>query len=177
MAIDFGWMDDIAAGGCTNADKKENQPAPLGRLQRRIDIQRADHELCLQVYKTYLENEKASSQLRADILKGVRAGTDPSLLLLKAVEAIARMTNDQLFYEEVKRDLLNIHGKALISPVPLLLELEAVEKRLVLLQQAVEQETSTDGKYRIQAAIKAHKEEANRLQELIRMVDKQQRAI
>lgn len=140
----------------------------MGRLQRRIDTQRADHERCLRVYKTYLENKKASSQLQSEIRKGVRAGADPSLLLLKAVEAIARMTNDQLLYEEVKRDLLKIHGEVLLSPVPLSLELEAVEKRLTLLQQAVEQETSTDGKYRIQAAIKAHKAEADRLQELIR---------
>ena len=178
-------QDGLLTGGeyKTLTDKEnavEGLKTPLegmGRLQRRAEAEKADHERSLRVYREYQDNIKACGQLQTDILKGARAGADPYSLLLKAVEAIAKMTHNSLFYDQVKGDLLTIYGEALLEPVPLAWELEAVEERLGRLQQAVERETAPDSKQRIQAAIKAHRAEAERLRGLINQAERQKKAV
>ena len=153
--------------GETPVQGKETPTEGVARLQRREAERKADHERSLQVYRAYQENIKRSGQLQAEILKGARAGADPYSLLLKAADAIARMTHNPLFYEQARADLVAIHGEALLAPVPLAWELEAAQKRLAKLQSALENESETDTKTRVQAAIKAHRADIDRIQGLI----------
>ena len=155
----------------THAEEKppESQETPvegMGRLQRREAEKKADHERSARVYSEYQENIKRSGQLQTEILKGARAGEDPYSLLLKAVDAIARMTSNPLFYEQVRADLVAIHGEALLAPIPLAWELEAAQERLEKLQSALERETDPDDRQRIQAAINAHRADIDRLRGL-----------
>lgn len=172
-----GWEYKTLSEAQNAAEGLKTPTEGMGRLQRRAEAEKADHERSLQVYREYQDNIKACGQLQTDILKGARAGADPYSLLLKAVEAIAKMTHNSLFYDQVKGDLLTIHGEALLAPVPLAWELEAVEERLGRLQQAEERETAPDSKHRIQAAIKAHRAEATRLQGLINQAGRQKKAV
>lgn len=51
--------------------------------------EREDRQRSLEVYRTYQENIKTSSQLQTEILKGLKAGEDVYSLFLKAAKAIA----------------------------------------------------------------------------------------
>ena len=58
-----------------------------------------------EVYKKYLINIQKAEALQAEILKGVKAGADTKDLLLKACETIAKLTDNSVFYEQVKREI------------------------------------------------------------------------
>ena len=81
--------------------------------------EREDHKRSLEVYKTYQENIKTSSQLQTDILKGLKAGEDVYSLFLKAAKAIALMTSNSLFYSQAEADLIAIYGSGGFSCSPL----------------------------------------------------------
>lgn len=190
MDIDFAWLTEIdgntakkqapetphkaiSRGGEYKTKPKEKnategQIVPLDgmrRLQRRKEEEKADYDRCLQIYKEYQANITACSQLQADITKAVRAGADPFLLFLKAVEALSKITNNMIFYDQVKNDLLSVYGDGLLYSTPLEWKLEAAKDRLGRLKQALEREGSLEDKNRIQGAIKAHQEEIGRLQQ------------
>ena len=175
MEVNFAWLDRLTAhpgarDGESSSTTEQQEPASSNTTnrQRRRDTERATYERSLQICRMYQENTKASSQLQAEILKGVQTGESPLDLLLKASEAIALMTSNKFFYEQVKCDLISIYGKTLLSPAPLLWELKAARDRLERLRRAMAQEETTDGKQRIQAAVKAHCEKIEKLQHLIR---------
>ena len=104
--------------------------------------------------------------MQTEILKGVRSGEAVELLLLKAVDCISRMTSDNLFYTQVKEDLIKIYGEALLAPIPLEWELEEVKERLKKLKEYRAREDDTNA-YRVDSAIKAHKARVSELEELI----------
>ncbi|MBR4628716.1 MAG: hypothetical protein IKO47_14075 [Ruminococcus sp.] len=85
--------------------QSEADTAAISQLQRRADSAKADHERALAVYKKYQQNMIAVSQIQTDIIRGAASGTDTGELLLKAVHAIALMTNDNVFYGTVERAL------------------------------------------------------------------------
>lgn len=58
-----------------------------------------------QAYKTYQENIRKADQLIYDITKGARGDVSEHDLLLMAVEAIARMTDNTAFRTVVERSL------------------------------------------------------------------------
>ncbi len=119
--------------------------------------EREAEERSLEVYRTYQENIKTSSQLQTDILKGVRAGEDVYSLFLKAAKAVSLMTSNTVFYSQIEADLTAIYGRGLQEKPPLQRELQEAEERLQRLIEAEKRETQTDSRERIRSAIEAHK--------------------
>ena len=72
--------------------------------------EREDRQRSLEVYRTYQENIKTSSQLQTEILKGIKAGEDVYSLFLKAAKAISLMTSNKLFYTQIEADTRAIYG-------------------------------------------------------------------
>lgn len=170
----FNGLDSIEVSG----DAKTAQKAPerategterAGRLLAQYKQEQAEHERTLAIYRGYQHNIKESGGLRADILKGTKAGEPPVALLLKAVKCISLMTGDTVFYSQLEGDIKCIYGAGLLEPEPLELELQETQERLQRLQQAIQRDTEpADSKQRIERAIQAHKERISQLQGLIR---------
>lgn len=118
--------------------------------------EREDRQKSIEAYKTYQENIIQSSQLQAEILKGIKAGADIYSSLLKATKAISLMASNNLFYTQTEDDIKAIYGKGLKEKPPLQIELKETEERLQKLREAEQREEQTDSKERIERAIKAH---------------------
>lgn len=146
------------------ADTAAIQPA--NGLLIKAQEQAAEKQRTIDIYKEYQSNTIKSSQLQAEILKGLNAGEDITTLFLKAAQAISTMTNDSIFYNQVKESITAIYGAGLQEKIPLNIELEQVEQRLFYLEEAALWNEGGE-LLRIQRAITAHKEKAQRLRELI----------
>ena len=128
----------------------------MGALQLRADAIRLENSRSLEICKEYQENIKKSSQLQTELLKGVQAGEDIYTLFLKATEALSKLINNSLFYEQIERDIRSVYGRGLQEPAPLRLELVEVNTRLTKLREAERRETDYNSLERIRVAIKAH---------------------
>lgn len=134
----------------------------------KLNREQEDHNRTLEAYRSYQDNIRRSGSLRADILKGARAGDPIQILLLKAVKCIGYMTGDKLFYEQVQKDLKTICGEGLLEPIPLEWELDEVKERLKRLEEAYNRdEIGTDDKARIYKAIEAYRTRVNYLKGLL----------
>lgn len=129
--------------------------------------EREDHQRSLEVYRTYQENIKTSSQLQTEILKGLKAGEDVYSLFLKAAKAISLMTSNSLFYSQIEADIEAIYGRGLQHKPPLQKALQEAQERLQRLLDAEQREPEGNSKERIKAAIKAHRAEIERLKGMI----------
>ncbi len=129
--------------------------------------EREDRQRSLEVYRTYQENIKTSSQLQTEILKGLKAGEDVYSLFLKAAKAISLMTANSLFYSQIEADIEAIYGRGLQHKPPLQKALQEVQERLQRLLEAEQREPEGNSKERIKAAIKAHRAEIERLKDMI----------
>lgn len=129
--------------------------------------EREDRQRSLEVYRTYQENIKTSSQLQTEILKGLKAGEDVYSLFLKAAKAISLMTSNSLFYSQIEADIEAIYGRGLQHKPPLQKELQDTQERLQRLLEAEQREPEGNSKERIKAAIKAHRAEIERLKGMI----------
>lgn len=122
MSIDFSGLQKLTQESHKNApetDKRDigTQPQEQTAKAVRIDYfeQEAvsvrltqlqdDYEKVRKAYKHYQQNVLKSEILRCEILKEVKAGSDNRDLLLKAVECISCMTNDSLFFQQIKKEL------------------------------------------------------------------------
>ena len=139
---------------------------PANGLLIKAQKQAAEKQRTIGIYKEYQSNAIKSSQLQAEILKGLNTGEDITALFLKAAQAISAMTNDSVFYKQVKESVTAIYGAGLQEDIPLSVELEQVEQRLMYLEEAALWNEGGE-LLRIQRAIAAHKERAQRLRELI----------
>lgn len=74
-------------------------------LQRMANANKHNNERAAEVYAAYQENIRRANMIKSEIVTGLQSGADPTLLLLKAVEAIARMTDDTVFEKTVRRTL------------------------------------------------------------------------
>jgi len=137
-------------------------------LYLKTQREREAEQRSLEVYKTYQENIKTSSQLQTDILKGVKAGEDVFSLFLKAAKAVSLMTSNTVFYSQIEADLTAIYGRGLLYKPPLQKELQEAQTRLQRLTEAEERETETDSRERIKRAIEAHK---RTIAELVTMIE------
>lgn len=129
-----------------------------GRLQREADERQQEREQARSVYRAYQDNIRRSGTLQSEILKGTQAGESSYNLLLKAAEAISAMVGDSGFFaNQVRENIIAIHGAELLEPDALELELEAVQGRLIRLREAQKRENEpADSVARIGTAIKAH---------------------
>lgn len=137
-------------------------------LYLKTQREREAEQRSLEVYKTYQENIKTSSQLQTDILKGVKAGEDVFSLFLKAAKAVSLMTSNTVFYSQIEADLTAIYGRGLLYKPPLQKELQEAQTRLQRLTEAEKRETGTDSRERIKRAIEAHK---RTIAELVTMIE------
>lgn len=137
------------------------------QAKRLFEREKDDHRKSLEVYQTYQENTKISELLRAEILKGTKAGKDIYGLFLKAVEAISLMTHDSHFYSQIKEDVRVIYGRGLQEKPVLQMEIQETEKRLQKFREAEKREEPREDRERIKKAIQLNEEELLRLTELI----------
>lgn len=73
------------------------QAAVISRLQ----MQQAEAaRRAAEVYKIYQENTKATEQLQAEILKGLRSRADINALFLTAVKALSYTLHNDLLYQQ-----------------------------------------------------------------------------
>lgn len=136
-------------------------------LYLKTQREREAEQRSLEVYKTYQENIKTSSQLQTDILKGVKAGEDVFSLFLKAAKAVSLMTSNTVFYSQIEADIEAIYGRGLQHKPPLQKALQEAQERLQRLLDAEQREPEGNSKERIKAAIKAHRAEIERLKGMI----------
>lgn len=146
------------------ADTAAIQPA--NGLLIKAQEQTAEKQRTIDIYKEYQSNAIKSSQLQAEILKGLNTGEDITALFLKAAQAISAMTNDSVFYKQVKESITAIYGAGLQEDIPLSVELEQVEQRLMYLEEAALWNEGGE-LMRIQRAIEAHRNRAEKLKQLI----------
>lgn len=153
--------------------------APEGQELAYIKLTREqeDRARLQEAYRDYQNNIKNAGDLRTQILKGARAGEDPTALLLKACQCISSMTGEKLFSEQVEQDLKAIYGEVFLEPAPLEWELDEVKERLDRLQQALQRETKTEDRHRIERAIEAHRKKARELEELLGEAEKRRQAV
>lgn len=191
MELDFSGLNNIASGspykGATRdfSTKGEQTPAeavkPLETAQRapegqeveglaqiRLQREQEDRKKASEMYGAYQTNIKRAGQLRTDIRKGVRAGEAPQALFLKAVECIALMTGEKLFYDQTLADLKAIWGEGFLNPLPLEWELGDIEERIANMEQALKREsTGTEDRERIKSALRAHYKKQKELKALL----------
>ena len=75
------------------------QAASLLREHDRIATKKQN---ALMVYRAYQENIIKSERLQNEILRGVRAGEDIYSLFVKAARAVSLMTDDLVYYDQLK---------------------------------------------------------------------------
>ena len=138
------------------------------RYKRMEEALEEDKKRIARAYTIIQDNIKKSEELQASILKGIKAGEEPTVLLFQALDAISRMTNNSTFYEQAVTYLITIHGEAFLQPVPLEIELNAVRERLGKLETAAKLDYQADERERISNAIRAHREREAYLDGLLR---------
>lgn len=152
-------------------------PEGQGLAYIKLTREQEDRARLQEAYRDYQSNIKNAGELRSQILKGARAGEAPTALLLKACKCISSMTGESLFSEQVEKDLKALYGEVFLEPAPLEWELDEVKERLDRLQQALQRETKTEDRQRIERAIEAHRKKAGELEELLRKAEKREQAV
>ena len=135
----------------------ESIEAPAQGLLLQAEREQEAAERAAAAYKEIEQNRRRSEALQAEILKGTRSGASIYRLFLTAAKAIAEMTRNRYFFDQVQGDILQIYGRGLGEPEPLQIELDRTRGQLHHLQEAQERETDPDSRERITAAIRAHR--------------------
>ena len=184
--IDFSALDAISAPSAPTTHEqgggdKLSTPDPtsanrgnsdgLGRLQQEADKNGGDLQRARDVYKEYQHNILAASEAKNAILKGIDKGESLCALLLLAAEAIARTTNDSIFASVVKRKMVEVRGLGLGDPEALDMERQDIKARLDKLHAALEREQGTDRESGIKWAIRAHEQELQRIEKLMKQAE------
>lgn len=161
-------------GEYKNTSEDQSQPeAPETLLKEKLRLKRLeaslleDRKRIARAYSIIQDNIKESESQQANILKGIKAGEPPAMLLCRAVDAISRMTGNPLFYEQAITYLTTVYGEIFLEPYPLEKELEETEERLEKLKIASRKPAAQEDKDRIAAAIMAHQEKVAQLRETI----------
>lgn len=148
----------------------QSRPEPvagLKRLQEKEEAMKRDHEQCVQVYREYQQNIKLTDSYQAEILQGLRTGEDPLGLLLKAIEAISRMTGNRHFYTQARGDLIAIYGEALLYPLPLQWQIDEGMERMGKMLEALNREQDPTSRERIEASLKTLYQKIEKQQALL----------
>lgn len=136
-------------------------------LYRETERRKQDHERSLTIYKSYQENILRSSTLTTQITKGMEAGDDIHSLYLKSIEVIALLTNDNAIRESARGYMRTLYGIGSERERPLQRELEAVNKQIFYMEEALLWETEQADIERLTKAIKTHKLRAEALEKRI----------
>ena len=84
--------------------------AHSGQTTNKLDGEKKERARLREMYSTYQENIRRAGSCRRDILKGMKRGEDPLVLLLKALECISLVTGDTVILEQGKADITAIYG-------------------------------------------------------------------
>lgn len=186
MELDFSILDTLKTSpqnapertktepvGKSATDEEKRSEGLSGASERvslvRLERDKEERARLRETYSQLQENIKASGGLRADILKGARAGVDATTLFLSAVKCISLMTGDTVFSSQIEDDMRAIYGEGLLEPVPLQRQLQEVEERLGKLQHSLTREgISPHDRQRIQNAVQAHQKKREELLGLLR---------
>ena len=84
---------------------QETQNSAIPALQREADNTRQALQAAAEVYRQYQENIRATEQLQAQILKGIRNHESIHTLFLTAAKALALTVNNREFYQQIQREL------------------------------------------------------------------------
>lgn len=158
---------EIPALDLTALKTASTAPEEPKRAYMKLTREQRDRARQQEAYRGYQTNIRNAETLKTEILRGSGSGEEPAALLLKACKCISSMTGENLFCEQVERNLKTIYGEALLDPIPLEWELDEVRKRLDRLRQAMQEETRTEDRQRIARAIEANKVRAMRLEGLL----------
>lgn len=193
MELNFTALENIAAGGAQNAPRaagtcEEAQLPPKGRktaqsghrdagegiaaINNRLEKHKAELDRAREVYAEHQQAIQRVGGLRAEILKGIRAGEDPANILIQALECISLATGDTAIYRQGKADLEAVHGWGLENPAPLHMQLQEARERLGMLSRPELEELDTDAQRRITAARREHLALTDRLQAAIDRAEK-----
>lgn len=117
----------------------------------------------------YQKAIEQTSQLQTEILKDIKKGVSCYDLFLKAIKAVSLAAGNEVFYNQAKNDLIAIYGEGLTEQRPLEIKLEEVKNRLDKLQKsATGLNIDAEDIKRLNSAIKAHKEEIERIESKLR---------
>jgi hypothetical protein len=144
--------------------KKEYELESLCGLQQK---KQEEIDKIKEMYRKQQQAVKASGNMKADILQGLKKREPVEKLLLEACNIISLMTGDRLFAQQVESDLIAIYGEGLNEEQPLKYKLEQVEQRLENMKQAITGEMSVDTKRKVEQAIATHEKERERIKGLI----------
>ena len=133
-------------------------------LQRKADNRQKQLEDSSKVLKEYQKAKRLTTELVAEINKGVQQGIDIYDLFLKAVEALSLATNDKELHKRTRENLKAIYGIALKEPRAVELETEDTQRRLERLLQALNNADRVEDKERLKKAITAHQRHLKTLQ-------------
>lgn len=134
-------------------------------LQRKADNRKKQLEDSARILKEYQKSKRLTTELVAEINKGVQQGIDIYDLFLKAIEALALATNDTALYKRTIDNLKTIYGIGLKEPRAVELEKEDTQKRLKRLIDSLEEASDISDQLRLKRAIQAHKKRLEALQE------------
>lgn len=113
-------------------------------------------------YTSQQESKQRANALVKNISKGILSGSDPYVLLLRAIECISLLTNDKSYYSQSVKQMKLVNktedGSVTLELPPPEFELPEVRKRLKALQQCNLQDISADKSKWIIQAINLHKE-------------------
>lgn len=181
MELDFSKLENIAQkppkneqkGGGTVNTPTTPENATQGKIEglQAISLNREQkaYQNMLTVYKNYQNNIRCSSQLQTEIIKGLKAGESLCSLFLKAMEAISKMTGNELLYTQAREDIKAVYGLGLQEREPLEVERREVAERLKRLEAAEQREGEPDdSKKRISAAVKSHRQRLAQIDDLIK---------
>jgi hypothetical protein len=188
MCLDFTALDAIAAGGVSDAHRaagsgeevqtptegikhavKRHRAATGGVevIANKLEKHKVELERAREVYAAHQEAIQRSGTLRADILKGIRAGEAPADLLLEALECISLATGDTALYRQGKADLEAVQGWGLENPAPLHWQLQEAQERLEKLSRPELDTLPADQRRRITEAKRAQRELIERIEKTL----------
>ncbi len=117
-----------------------------------------------QVYKAYLANVRASEEAQCEIMLGAREGEDPCVLLIKACRAISKMTNSDVFADQVERSIRAVYGESFGAEQPLEQEIAVAQARLEKIREAEAATEEGDLREAMHNAVRSHEARIARLQ-------------
>ena len=102
MALDFSGLNGLKnSNPKRNPQLQQKESVALSYLDKEQEV----YENAKKAYKEYQEAIIKAGSLRSEIMKGVKNREDITALFLKAVECISVMTDDKLFYSEIKKNI------------------------------------------------------------------------
>lgn len=134
MKLDFTKLESLANGPATQRPQEAENGPP--KDYRKLEQLKSRNELEASRDKQRAQNTTQAEHIIGAITQGVATGENPYKLLLEAVNAIALLTNNPCFFNQLCSDIQRIHGFGLLEPQALEIELNNVSHRLERLRES-----------------------------------------